>query len=1051
MIQPRPSTCVIVALAVLAGASPTRQAVATGVETDALRGDDVRELACEFEGDQAHVHLELAPTLLKSGRFDEVWLEQLVRQTYARFDAEGRAVSAVHLLARSPRALPKRGVSAGDEVLLHELLPDVQPVPTRPEEPPPLAAPMPPSPDVRGAAWTGVATGSLAGRTIYVSPGHGFTWTQALNRWATQRGNTHSLVEDLIHAEAVAHYLAPILTNAGARVVTVRERDMQTAMVIVDDGDGGGSEAGGAGYHEVGSFQAGTDAGFANGKAPYEGSTNPFVLGGYRAAKAVAGEPTASASFVPDVEVAGVYAVYAGWVAGANRVSDAHFEVRHAAGSAHRRFNMQRHGRTWNYLGHFYFDVGADPLHGAVVLHNDTLEAADGKYVIADVVRFGGGLGDIVRGTGAPPSAGPTSTRPRFEESARYYAQFAGAPPAVWDTSTSDPSDDVSTRSRFAAWDHEDGEDALFVSWHSNAPDPGRGTSTYVYGPNAPDGSYQFTGTKGSDAFAKILQKTVVDDVRALFDENWKDRGVRSAWFGEVNPKHNPEMPSALIECAFHSTKADADFLREPRFRHALARAIYKAIVRYFAERDGVEAQLLPEPVRAVAVEVIDPTTARVSWQPGAAGGVWGDPATSYRVQSSKDGRAFDDGIETDATSLEVPMQGPGVPLFVRVIAVNAGGVSLPTAVLGAVASCGDARRALIVQGFTRLAASQAPMDDLSPWKLGDIQRLRQRRMNTFDYAIEHVGALAAADVAIDSADRQGLSGVNAATYAIVDWAAGEQSTIDGVWTAAERTWLAAWLDGGGSRLLLASGAEIAWAVDHKGDAASADWLATWFGARYADDDAGVYDFAGSAAATASLGQHWFDDGSHGGYDVDYPDVLQLEGATALLDYGGDGGVAASLLASGSARSILVGFPLESVWPASARADVVAALLAAAEVAPGSFDCPAQIADGDSADGGALDSDSGSGSDTAGSGQTGGDQTGGDLTGGDLAGGDLAASDLTGNAARPPDPGCGCQSAAPAHPPGPAAGYFVLFLMSCLFAHRRMRRSARSGRHGVRH
>ena len=36
-------------------------------------------------------------------------------------------------------------------------------------------------------------------------------------------------------------------------------------------------------------------------------------------------------------------------------------------------------------------------------------------------------------------------------------------------------------RPRFTAWEHEDGEDAVYVAWHSNAPDPGVGTSSYTY------------------------------------------------------------------------------------------------------------------------------------------------------------------------------------------------------------------------------------------------------------------------------------------------------------------------------------------------------------------------------------------------------------------------------------------------------------------------------------------------------------------------------------------------------------------------------------------
>ena len=72
-------------------------------------------------------------------------------------------------------------------------------------------------------------------------------------------------------------------------------------------------------------------------------------------------------------------------------------------------------------------------------------------------------------------------------------------------------NDDVSSRPRFAAWLHEDGEDAVYVAWHTNASgltnpdDRFRGTEAYVYGPNPVDGTLNFTGVPGSDVLARKL------------------------------------------------------------------------------------------------------------------------------------------------------------------------------------------------------------------------------------------------------------------------------------------------------------------------------------------------------------------------------------------------------------------------------------------------------------------------------------------------------------------------------------------------------------------
>ena len=88
-----------------------------------------------------------------------------------------------------------------------------------------------------------------------MSAGHGFSWDPSIARWTTQRGNTHDIVEDLVSAEAVDQLLTSYLENAGATVFTVRERDMNPEMHIVDDA--------GAGYAESGAWQDSVSGGFS--------------------------------------------------------------------------------------------------------------------------------------------------------------------------------------------------------------------------------------------------------------------------------------------------------------------------------------------------------------------------------------------------------------------------------------------------------------------------------------------------------------------------------------------------------------------------------------------------------------------------------------------------------------------------------------------------------------------------------------------------------------------------------------------------------------------
>ena len=72
------------------------------------------------------------------------------------------------------------------------------------------------------ALGQGQPQGALAGKTVWLSAGHGWYWSTILNRWNSQRPNTFGIVEDFANAEAVNYYLARYRWNAGADVWLVR-------------------------------------------------------------------------------------------------------------------------------------------------------------------------------------------------------------------------------------------------------------------------------------------------------------------------------------------------------------------------------------------------------------------------------------------------------------------------------------------------------------------------------------------------------------------------------------------------------------------------------------------------------------------------------------------------------------------------------------------------------------------------------------------------------------------------------------------------------------
>lgn len=622
--------------------------------------------------------------------------------------------------------------------------------------------------------------GALAGKTVYLSAGHGFTWTTAVTpaAWLTQRGNTNGIVEDLVSTEAVHQFLVPMLLNAGARVVTARESDTQTNLAIIDDGT--------AGYVENGAgFTDSTVPGWGAQPTPITTDLNPFAQGKNRLVPA-APTVTASATYSTALAADGLYAVYVSYSAFDARVTDAHYVVTHAGGTSHFRVNQRRHGGTWILLGRFYFKAAAGPR---VTLQNDS---ADTGNVSFDAVRLGGGMGLFNRGGGV-------SGRPRFEEASRYQVQFNGAPPSVFAASGTDRNDDISARSRFTAWDHEAGEDAAYLAWHTNAANAtATGTETYVYGTNPPDGTYAFAGVAGSDRLAALVHAELINDLRAPAGWNqpaWRDRGVRSAFFGELNPSNNSEVPATLVEIAFHDTPADALHLKEPRFRLVAARALAQGLIRYFAERDAVAPRFPPDTPLQLSALAQGGGQVKVSWSPAPvdAMGVGGQAASGYLLYSSADGLGFDDGVPVSGTSVLVPLAA-GEARYFRVAATNEGGESLPSGTVGARLPTPGAPTVLLVDAWDRFDSGQSRLEDLSRSTLGLVQRALLARMNDGSALARHGAAAAEVGVGFDAADSDAVAGGAVALngYAAVVWAAGRGHAGGAGPTAAEQAVLTA-------------------------------------------------------------------------------------------------------------------------------------------------------------------------------------------------------------------------------------------------------------------
>ena len=541
----------------------------------------------------------------------------------------------------------------------------------------------------------------LDGRNLAVWQSHGKYYDEASGTWLWQRACLHRTVEDMLTPSFVLPYLIPMLENAGAYVITPRERDTQWREIIADndpafDGPRDGRMRKSGSYAESGPWEDAGE-GFADFRSSYRFSDNPFKAGTARMAACSGERISARAVWTPTIEERGSYAVYVSWKTLENSSDSAHYTVRHLGGTSEFIVNQKRGGGTWVYLGTFEFPEGDGC---SVMLDN---RGPEGSVVTADAVKIGGGMGKLER-------EGSTSGVASWEEGAHYWMQWAGADSTVtrnWDT---DYTNDFASRGRWTVMMNEQKGIPLDLSlaFHTDAglaqADSTIGTLA-IYTLRC-DGEREFSDGRDriiSRLLCDYVQTQVVEDVRAAFDSTWNRRGL---WDKSYSESRTTGVPAMILELLSHQNLADMKYALDPSFRFTVCRAVYKGILKTLSEYYGCNYMVQPLPVHAFAATLTEDGKVRLEWKPT------GDPAeptavsSGYTVYTRIDDGAFDGGVETGATCIELPIS-PGHLYSFKVEAWNAGGRSFPSEILSAGIPEGeeDCRTVLVVNNFDRVSA----------------------------------------------------------------------------------------------------------------------------------------------------------------------------------------------------------------------------------------------------------------------------------------------------------------------------------------------------------
>lgn len=560
----------------------------------------------------------------------------------------------------------------------------------------------------------------LQGRHLTVWQSHGRYFSHAKRAWVWQRPSLFCTIEDLLTQTFMVPYLIPMLENAGAVVFTPRERDWQKREVIVDND----LIVDGSRYEErVGKvrWQEGS-TGFGLAKPTLLNGENPFRMGTYRAIEATKDRRfTSEAVWMPDIQEEGDYAVYVSYQTLPNSIPDALYTVHHGGVATKMRVNQQMGGGTWVYLGTYHFTTGRGDQN-CVVLSNQT----DHKGVVtADAVRFGGGMGNVLRCDSLPDAVPTGSGLPRCLEAARYSAQWYGFPDSVYSPRGNDDySDDINSRT-FAenfltkGSAYLQGDSGLCVpmelslAMHSDAGFRRDNTLVGTLGVYTTGFYDNLTGAGLSRLVSRDLTDMVITQICRDMERSVGEWSRRDMWDRNYGETRDPQVPAMILEMFSHQNWADMRLAHDPHFKFLMSRAVYKGVLRFLATVHGRDYVVQPLPVAAVSA-VADPARREITvgWTPRLDTMEPTATPGGYIIYIKEDGGDFDNGHYVDGQECRFRMEArPGTLYSFRVAAVNEGGRSmLSDEACAAVSTSPSAPAVLIVDAFQRLA-SPLPFD----------------------------------------------------------------------------------------------------------------------------------------------------------------------------------------------------------------------------------------------------------------------------------------------------------------------------------------------------
>lgn len=548
-----------------------------------------------------------------------------------------------------------------------------------------------------------LTTKGLKGRNLAMWHSHGWYYEQDDDRWKFQRARLFQTVEDLFPTRYVLNYLVPMLENAGAQVWLPRERGLHITEIIIDDQDF---------YSYSGTVAPEVlNEGFALGDTLIYGNTNPFELG-----TSLKIDPTVQGHvevhFNTIMPEAGTHPLYIAFPKLENPSTAVELTISTDNYVKKYLIDQSRAFRTWVHIDNIYLSANQAV---SITLTTDSTDTSVWGW---DAIRIGGGIGKVVRG-------GRTSGRPMYVEGSRYWLQYAGFPDSlVYDFREEDRdyTDDYVSRGEWVNFlmggptgSNENRNVPglnvpidLSLAFHTDAGTDTAGTigTLLIYSTNGADteedtlydGSHRITNRDLSD----ITQTEIVKRTRANWMDKWQRRGL---WDRRYSEAFRPNVPAMLLELMSHHNEIDMRLGLDPNYRFEASRAIYIGMLKYLASRHGFEAVVQPLPVEDLSLiqgNYRDSLT--LSWKPVLDSLEETANPTSFVIEASENEMGnYVTIVQTKTETVSIAKSALKPFNSIRVRAINEGGSSMPSKVLGFSIADKQKEKVLLVDLFTRI------------------------------------------------------------------------------------------------------------------------------------------------------------------------------------------------------------------------------------------------------------------------------------------------------------------------------------------------------------